>query len=204
MKTNQKNLKIIKIIIIIITISLLCIASWFLGHRTAQQKFSRPNTEETNIILEDEKLAQTEANPNEGYLVVKEWGLRFKIPNGLTDVRYAIHEDKLAFFAKPVDKNVQYRANYDEYIDGYYSYAIGMLYRSTDSKKPKLDFYVDGKKIGDYYYYTAWSFNALATGVGACFGIYGDEESNCELERPVFELINTSNDSLLRTIELAQ
>ena len=207
MKAKQKKFKIVKILItIIVALGLLCGIGWFVNHETAKQETPQTGNEEVDIALEDETPTQAEAevDPNEGYLVVQEWGLRFKVPESLTDVRYAIHDNDLAFFARPAGSDVQYRPDYDEFKSGYYTHAMGMLYRSTDSTKLVIETLREGTKIGDYYYYTAWAFSGLATGVGACFSTYGDDKSNCELTGSVFTSINMGEKALLNTIELAQ
>ena len=65
----------------------------------------------------------------------------------------------------------------------------------------------EGKKVGDYYYYTSWAFSSLATGAG-CQGLYGDSnDSACETESKAFALVNGNDgnkQALLYTIELAQ
>jgi hypothetical protein len=43
----------------------------------------------------------------DGYLVLKEWGLRFKVPEGLTDVRYVIRGDRVLFWGKPSGSRVE-------------------------------------------------------------------------------------------------
>lgn len=130
--------------------------------------------------------------------------MRFKIPSGLTDVKYKIRGDTVAFFAKPAGSNVQYVTDYEKYEDNNFRYATGVLYRSTSSTKPfGGDYLREGKLIGDYYYYTNWAFSSLSTGAG-CQGLYGDSESNCLVESTAFQLINQGDAALLNTIELAQ
>lgn len=205
MKKNQKGFSVVEILIIIVVVGLIGTVGWLVYDR---QKTKTPDSQpDTQTSIEQKGTADTQptqkADPNEGYLVVKEWGLRFKTPTGLTDVRYTIHDDTVAFFAKPTGSSVQYRADYDKYEEGRSQYATGNLYRSRESTKDKLGLVVEGKKIGDYYYYTSWAFSSLATGA-ACVGTYGDADSNCQPEGTAFQLVNQGDTALLNTIELAR
>lgn len=154
----------------------------------------------------------TAPNQNTSYLVVKEWGLRFTIPSGLSDVRYQITNNpapngdgRLAIYAKPSGSDVQYRNDYMALnANGYPLYSIGNVYRSNYATQDGPGGTVAGKKLGIYYYYTAWSFSGLATGA-ACVGLYGGStEALCQAENTVFRLINQGDTALLNTIELAQ
>ena len=145
-------------------------------------------------------------DPNEGYFVVKEWGLRFKVPPSIFDVRYKMGDtlegDTLAFYAKPTGLKYDYVKDYDQVSDsGFFSLANGVIYRSKESTKDKIGIVVEGKKIGDYYYYTAWSFSGLATGA-ACLPLY--EISDQELCEEVHKAFRIVNDDFIKSIELAK
>lgn len=195
MKVNQKGFGFVEVIIAIVIIGLIGVIGWLVYDRLANQDSEATNTQTTN--------ESTEAN-NEEYFVLREWGLRFKVPSGLTDIRYIIHDDTAAFFAKPSDHAVQYTDDYDKYEDGVFKYSIGVLYRSNDSTKTFAgDMTREGKKVGDYYYYTNWAFSSLATGAG-CVGLYSDNEIDCNAESKAFDLVNQGDTALLNTIELVQ
>jgi prepilin-type N-terminal cleavage/methylation domain-containing protein len=209
MKANQKGFSVVEILIVTVIIGLLGAVGWLVYDRQNNKTPETSNTQASTTQKEETPKQETKKpDPNEGYLVVKEWGLRFKIPSGLTDVKYTIHGDTVSFFAKPTGSNVQYRADYDKFEEGRSQYAMGNLYRSTSSAKPFAgDMTREGKKVGDYYYYTSWAFSSLATGAG-CVGLYEDSnESNCEPESRAFALVNGNDGNkaaLLLTIELAQ
>jgi type II secretory pathway pseudopilin PulG len=206
MKNNQKGFGVVEILVVIVVIGLLGTVGWLVYNRQKTKTTEYPTSQTNTIEQKEEATAEptNKTDPNGGYFVVKEWGLRFKAPSGLTDIRYTIHGDTLAFFAKPTGTDVQYRTDYDKYADGLSEYAIGNLYRSTNSTKPFAgDMIKEGKKVGPYYYYTGWAFSSLATGA-ACVGTYGDAESNCQPEGTAFQLVNQGDTALLNTIELAQ
>ncbi len=204
MKTNQKGFSIVEILVVIVIVGLLGAVGWLVYDSQKDKTSETSNTSSTTKKAETPKQETVKPDPNAGYLVVKEWGLRFKTPSGLTDVRYAINDDTVAFFAKPSGSSVQYRSDFDKFLDGHFPYATGLLYRSKDVTNNDRGFATDGKKVGDYYYYTAWSFSSLATGA-ACVEIYGDSSnSNCQAGGTAFQLVNQGDAALLNTIELAQ
>lgn len=151
---------------------------------------------------------------NKGYLVVKQWGLRFKIPQGLADVQYVIRGDTIGFWGKPNGYGGNYARDYQEWDNGSFEHAQGLLIRSRNGQNNHglNSSPVSGKKIGEYYYYTAWSFSPIPNyGVGNDPEIYGDfcddnpQTINCQnaikASNQVFNLIN-NDDGLLKTIEL--
>lgn len=205
MKVNQKGFSAVEILVTVVVVGLLGAVGWLVYDRQKSNTSETSNTLASTQKKEEVPKQNTKKTDfNEGYVVVKEWGLRFKTPSGLTNVRYTIHDDTAAFYAKPTGSNVQYISDYDKYEDGNFSYATGVLYRSTSSTKPfDGDETREGKKVGNYYYYTNWAFSSLATGAG-CVGLYGDSDSACQTESTAFRLVNQGDTALLNTIELAQ
>jgi prepilin-type N-terminal cleavage/methylation domain-containing protein len=194
MQTHQKGFSVIEILLVVVVVGLIGVVGWLVYDHQNSKAAQTANTQ----------VGTTQKAPNEGYVVVKEWGLRFKAPSGLADIKYAIHGDTLAFFAKPSGSSVQYRSDYDKFANGGFQYATGVAYRSSSATNNDRGFTIDGKKVGNYYYYTAWSFSGLASGA-ACVEIYGDSsDSNCQAEATAFQLVNQGDNSLLSTIELAQ
>lgn len=144
------------------------------------EKKDKKETAEKNTDQKD-KPADKPADLNRGYLVIKEWGVRFKIPAGLADIRYYIHGDTAYFYAKPSGQNLEFRADHDK-PEG--DYALATLTRSTDSTKERIGGQVEGRKTGEYYYYTAWSFSGTASGVGLS-KLYFDNE--CDQKAATFQ-----------------
>jgi hypothetical protein len=205
MKTNQKGFGVVEVLIILVVVSLIAGTGWYVMNKKKAPNKTNVNatTQQEQQSATIEEVAESKPDANASYLVINEWGLRFKTPNGLADVTYTIHSDTVALYAKPVGANVQYRSDHEIFEDGHPRYATGTLYRSTESSKDKIGYTVDGKKLGNFYYYTGWAFSSLATGA-ACVGLYGDSESNCEPESKAFQLINQGDTALLNTIELSQ
>ncbi len=163
------------------------------------------NTTDTSTKADANNTAnKTTTDPNAGYLVVKEWGLRFKVPAGLKDVEYFISGDSISFFGKPTKYDVSYALDYRQQGDhDLWNYASGYLQRDTKSKVITTSGERYGKKLGDYYYYTAWAFSSTASG-SALHGLFGESQANLDAELEAFQLISTNKDSLLNSIELAQ
>ncbi len=216
MAKAKNNSKIFKIIAIIVTLGILFVllAVLLSSKKTNNETVDTKNNEttqvqdqnnEANDSKQETKQPEPQADPNDGYFVVKEWGLRFKAPEGLTDIRYVINGETLAFYAKPIGSDIQYAADYNKFDGDSPAHAIGVVYRSSEPTKPKMDGTVDGKKIGDYYYYTSWAFSGLATGA-ACSGMYegGYDEKSCQSESAIFNLVNQGENALINTIQLSQ
>lgn len=156
------------------------------------------------------ELPTEDTDQQSNYVVVEEWRLKFTKPDSLKDIEYIIVGDTAGFYAKPADFDGNYRKNYKAVdASSRITYAIGRLTRSTNSTH--TDNYVgvvEGRKIGDYYYYTAHSFSGLSTGAGyngLYFNEYCDdgphEEPVCseliDAEHKAFQSVN----DMLRTIE---
>jgi type II secretory pathway pseudopilin PulG len=216
MRKNEKGFSAVEALIVLVIVGLIGCVGWYVWQ-------SQNNNEKTNSSL---KTNNTQSNSeqakgqNTGLLVMKEWGLQFKIPNSLTDVQYRIDGDTAAFFAKPSDANVDYRSDYDKFENEHYTFALGLLYRSKEATQERPVRTVAGKKLGNYYYYTSHSFNGLATSA-APNGLYldayceqnlRDTEPKCvqliKAETKAFHILNgTEGDGtvgLLPTIELAK
>jgi hypothetical protein len=201
----------------VLLVAAVAAALVFVGYRAYQNRQIKPSSTGTTTQSTVQKRAdEKKQDSNEGYLVIKEWGLRFKVPVGLSDVRYSLDGDTAGFFAKPTGYQVDYRSNYTK-VNGSsgesFPYALGILIRSKDSTKDKLGDQLEGRKLGEYYYYTSHSFASLASGAGATgifFDVACDKDSTlakCDVmvkaEQKAFGLINNDG-GLLRSIELAK
>lgn len=220
MKTNQKGFSVVEVLIVVVIVGLIGTVGWFVYDRQKSKNNEQPVTQNSQQNQETIKQ-ETKADANEGYLVVKEWGLRFKMPSNITDVQYRVYGDTVAFYAKPTGSAVAYRSDYEAiysdeatYGKNNPKYAKGTLYRSAESSKDKVGTKIEGKKIGNYYYYTAHAFSSLSTGAGFQ-GLYFDTDcdkdstlAKCdpyiEAESKVFQALNQGDTALLNTIELAQ
>jgi hypothetical protein len=198
-----------------VVLGLLGGAGWFARQRTNKAEEPKVATQSTaKKTVQPEKEVASEPENNEGYLVVQDWGVRFKIPSTLTSVEYRVYGEKVVLYAKPAGYTVTYRADYEKVsADNFAQYALGTLYRSTEAvmsaNNPKE---TAGKKLGNYYYYTAHAFSSLATGAGTT-GLYFtptcDQDSrnsaDCDMfmqaESKAFQAMNQGDTALLNTIE---
>lgn len=163
MKQTQKGFSVIETLLLVAVVVLIGALGWLFFNQQIL-KNGQKNTADALANKESDATTVTKSDLNKGYLVVKEWGLRFKVPDGLTDIRYFIQDDVLSLYAKPKGYNVEYRSDYNNPTDGA-EYSLESVIRSNDSSKSKLEQQVSGKKLGDKYYYTRSAFSALATGV---------------------------------------
>ncbi|MDR1033016.1 MAG: hypothetical protein LBL84_03345 [Candidatus Nomurabacteria bacterium] len=157
--------KITAIIFIIIALVAACGAVFFLirsnGLNGELSDAKKKNDANTRVISElNDKLAKSEEDSgttgegtNKGYLVVTEWGIKFKIPEGLSDVQYVIADGQLRFgesYAESKGCKIS---------DG--SGAYGYILRSTSSKQAaNLDdttgtrgSLLGTQAVGGYYYF---------------------------------------------------
>lgn len=170
----------------------------------------------------EESVTSTEQatanDSNKGYLVMKHWELRFKIPQGLAGIQYRIQGETAYLYGKPSSPKVEYRNDYDADKQG--KYSLGYLKRSREASLSNDWGNVTGKKVGDYYYYTGHSFSGLESGVGfngIFYTPYCDNKAKdntdynddtcqdlMEAESKTFSLINGDEEStgLLPSIEL--
>ena len=162
-KKPRNGWKAISVVFIVLTL-VFAGASGFLGYQLAQKK---TDLSDANSSIKDVKaqlkqvkkdLADakkqnitggTNIKDSTGYLTIKEWGIKFKIPDGLNSIRYEINKD----------------SNGKQYVGVYYddagcSFPIVTISRTTNASTPASQ---DGtlkvgdiaKKIGDYYYTVA-------------------------------------------------
>lgn len=201
-KNNQDGMAHLAAILVVVVFVAIGVVGW----KVWDNSNNNPSTQSTTPTAVTQTTSNEPApDPNKGYLVIKQWGLRFKTPSGLTDVKYLIDGDTVAFYAKPKGANVQYVDSYEKMEDGKPRYASGVLVRSTESSKTiePVDITVEGKKLGDYYYYTNHAFSSLSTGAG-CQGLYGEDDTSCKQESMAFDLVNRGDNALLNTIESAK
>lgn len=216
MKGNQVGFGLIPTLLIAVIVGIIGFTGWFVYHsqKVVNKSYSSQSSAPQTTISKSSRTPSTETQ-NAGYLVVKEWDLTFKIPSGLSDVQYQVTKNpapngdgRLAIYAKPTGSTMQYRSDYMALNpNGYPLYPIGVLYRSQHPTQYKMSVAIDGKKLGNYYYYTEWAFSGLATGA-SCTNLYGAgndaSESECAAEQTVFALVNQGDTALLNTIQISQ
>jgi outer membrane murein-binding lipoprotein Lpp len=168
--------------------------------RSKNDEIAKRDSTVKDLQAQVAKLETAAKTPQDGvdgeYFTIKAWNIKFKIPAGLADIQYSIQDDVAYIIAMPSDTSIKYVDGVEKNVK---QYALGTIQRSEKSVIEKLPgSNVDGKKMGQYYYYTGWSFSALATGAGIT-GIYGEGETAMQVESKVFNLINQT---MLPTIEL--
>jgi hypothetical protein len=105
MLNKHKNPWQIATILLITTSVLLAGATVYFATRSinsaerndnASINVGQPKTEETVECPEEVAITPPEASETD-YLVVKEWGIRFKRPTGITELSYTISDNELTF-----------------------------------------------------------------------------------------------------------
>ena len=154
--------KVIAISLIVVS-TLLAALSTFL----IVDKISNKTNDKNDTSNQDQSNQEDENNDEEdetdNVFIISEWNLKFIIPDSLTDIRYVIDGETAYLVGRPSDGSLQYPSNLNGRIK---DETLAVLYRSTSSTQMNLDISIPGKKVGNYYFYTAWSFSGLASGAG--------------------------------------
>jgi len=189
--------KITAIIFIVLSILLVGLSTFLVV-----DKLSSKNDEKDQPDTSQENGNQTNTEENEeisNIFTIPEWNIQFTIPDTITDIRYVIASnehsdgnDNAYLVARPSDNSLQYPSDISARIK---DEALAILTRSTSSTQIKLDITVEGKRIGNYYFYTAWSFSGLATGAGVPT-LFGETQNQITAASTVFHELN----DMLRTI----
>lgn len=128
-------------------VTILGLISWMLV--TKQSGDSKDGIDTQTNTSETPSQPTTSDDPNHGYIVVKEWGVRFKSEGELSDIVYSIENDNKAVFS--TEKLAKFDPACGIGVDS--KRPLGMLTRNSVEKP---DFSAEGgafgKKIGEYYY----------------------------------------------------
>lgn len=180
MNENEKGFGVIGLIIVLAVVGLAVVLGWLFFDK------QRQIIEEKATNSQDSKQSTEISNDSDsGYLVIKEWNLRFKVPDGLAEVQYRIHPDGgyIVFYGKPTGANVKYEDGYDKVRDNDFWYTLGRLQRfENEQKNYDNNRGLSGKKIGTYYYY---SFGPQST-----TGLFGQDDESIAAEVKAAYLIS--------------
>ena len=222
---NQLNRKKTALLVLLVLVAMAITGTvvYFLTKPKPVEKTQVVDNQKTEVTegeTEDTQPDETSPVHKGSELAIKNWGISFYIPTGLADVQYRIHGDTVYFYGKPSSPKVEYRTGYDS--DNVGQYALGKVKRSKEPTQDVIHGKVDGKKIGDYYYYTGHSFSGLESDAGL-FGLFytpdcieksktntDTDDSECnnlsKAEGETFVLINGDDEitGLLNTISLTE
>lgn len=88
MNKNQHGFSAIIPVLIVAALAVICFAGWRLWD-SSQNKQSSNNAANSSQASQQSSMQSTNTtDPNEGYVVIKEWGVRFKPVEGLNGVQY--------------------------------------------------------------------------------------------------------------------
>jgi len=142
---------VIGIISVVVVIALIGLIGWRLynnqpSKQTNNATSGNQSTGQTPATSNNTTSPAQQVDPNAGYVVIKEWGVRFKPVSGLTGVEY-VNLD-----SNTVDFTTQQLASLDPNCNGQVTglTVLGRVFRSTNSSTPST---LSLGKVGDYYYY---------------------------------------------------
>lgn len=199
-KTSNKW-KITAIIFIVLSVLLIGLSTFLLIDKLN----NKDEKEQAETCQENKTDEENEDSEEVNTFAISEWNIEFTIPDSLTDIRYVIenapdYSGATAYLvARPSDGSLQYPSDISVRIK---DEALAILTRSTLSIiDGNVNGSVEGKKVGNYYFYTAWSFSGLASGVGipSLFDVDIDNPANSLALSNVFHELN----DMLQTIQVA-
>jgi hypothetical protein len=124
-----------------------------------------------NISISNETSESTTNNSNstesetieidaDRYLVIEEWGIKYRIPDTIYDIRYSVDGDNLRFYPTRLNEPLVFGATMADNdaiysIDGFMNCLLVSVSRSNIQTN---EVGIDGIKLGDYYYHN-WTNN---------------------------------------------
>jgi hypothetical protein len=137
---KQHGFSALIIVLLIALVGVIGFVGWRM-YDASQQANSQQATQNTN------NQTQQPTDPNEGYVVIKEWGVRFKPVEGLTGVEYfkpnALNSDNVTFTTTELSRLSTYCSSKNGDI------ILGLLSRSSAERERAGSVVA---KIGEYYY----------------------------------------------------
>lgn len=139
-----------KVIIVICILAAAAIIVWQFTHNSQNQPSPASSEQIAPTASSNNEAPSSQLDPNEGYVVIKEWDVRFKVENNLVNFQYAIssHGEAIASFSTS-----QLAAYGKDCSAVGTKRPLGWLTRTTAQKQEQTS--SSGafvKKIGEYYY----------------------------------------------------
>lgn len=146
---KQSGFGAVVVIVVIVVVAILGYA----GYRIYTAQTNKPAN--TNSTTNNDQTANTTQNsntqtgttttdPNAGYVVIKEWGVRFKPVSGLSGVEYALTDENTAQLTTSQLEALDPNCSAQKYP------VLGGIVRSTNASVASSK---SLGKIGNYYYY---------------------------------------------------
>lgn len=155
-RSKQQGFGAVAIIAAVVVLAVVVFVGWRIYDASQPADTNNQPTNSNNQPGNTNQPSQTQTDPNEGYVVIKEWGVRFKPVDGLTGVQYYKVGTNSEFFAFTTEALAQADPNCAA-ASG--NIALAGITRSKDAAGT-------GKQhgpINDYYYYTRASGAACST-----------------------------------------
>lgn len=149
MKRSQKGFSIIEALIILFIILLLALIGWWIWQQNQEKE---EDTKQEEASQQSQNSEQDEVQDNQTYLVINEWGVRFKTGADNIDAYYVIEQGKpdYAYVSLNSLKNVD-----DCAAD---KTSVGVYTRFTKDdidpiyEEKYIDLYPNAPKVGNYYF----------------------------------------------------
>lgn len=184
MKATQRGFGVVEVILLVMVVGLIGLVTWQII--SAQQSSDNSNTNETVQDSTEQAIDQ-----NEGFVVVEEWGVRFKPANESLKLVYYANASNNQDEIERIDfttSEIEAYGGYCEHSSDLFMPPALLARSKTRQGEPWSD---PVAVIGDYYYYAIG-------GQSSC-----SKDSNVQLQQLE---INASRELLesLATIEVAR
>jgi|GEM_PF-5807843 len=106
MRTKQTGFAALESLLILIIISIIGGTGYFVWHSKNQASSALNNASNINqsTSFSNKSTSTKISNTSQGYLIVKEWGIRLKITPPISDIYYTIHGEDAVLGLSSLDK----------------------------------------------------------------------------------------------------
>ena len=150
---NQKGFSVFEACIIVLVLALLALGAWFIWDKNKDKDYEESANAAMQASAESEEIANNVATPDQTYLTIKEWDVRFKTSAANKDAYYYIENGKpdYAYLSLTSLKNADNCAADDTTIGVIVRFKKGDI--DPISEEPYINYYPSAPKVGDYYYF---------------------------------------------------
>jgi hypothetical protein len=148
-KNNQQGFTVVGIVVTVIALAVVAFAAWRVYDANNQPKEVTTTTDTSN----SDESAQND--PNAGYLVIKEWGVRLPLAGEVQDAIYKSHSTNDGSpYANLSTTSIVAKLGEDCGVDSNYP-ALGYIARQPNTEAAAPGYKAE-KQVGDYtyFYYT--------------------------------------------------
>lgn len=147
-RNKQNGFSAVEIILIIVVVALLGVGGWYVFQNQNKPADTTTNTSQ-NDQPQEQKTDEQPADPNEGYLVIKEWGVKLKMKEA-AKVTYTFDGVSYSGVHGTSESSIRLAVKPEYLQDKTCEVSVGMSRYTAANIEPAL---IDSAiKIGEFYY----------------------------------------------------